>query len=208
MSELKPRFIVFEGIEGAGKSTLIRQLASLLQSQGQDIIITREPGGTDIADRIRSLLLHPGVEPLHAYTELCLLAASRAQHVQQILKPAISSHKWILCDRFTDSTLAYQGYGRGLDLDTIKAINALVCDGITPDCVVLCDVDPALAMERIKKRKKDRIERESLEFFEKVRQGYRAIAGLSAKHYVLDSNVSEKQMLATLWSYLSKDYPL
>lgn len=198
MSKLKPRFIVFEGIEGAGKSTLIRQLASYLLERRQDIVLSREPGGTAIADRIRSLLLHPGAEPMHSHTELCLIAASRSAHVQNVLKPAIASGKWILCDRFTDSSIAYQGYGRGLPIETIKTLNTLVCDGVKPDCVIVCDVDPLQAMGRIESRRKDRIEMESIEFFERVREGFLMLAQQTDSHIVLDSSRPQSEVFETL----------
>jgi dTMP kinase len=139
---------------------------------------------------------------MHPYTELCLLAASRSQHVQNVLKPAIAAKKWVLCDRFTDSSLAYQGYGRGLSLDMILSINNLVCDGVVPDAVILCDIDPEIAMDRIKKRRKDRIEKESYVFFERVRQGYLDIAAQSDRHLVIDSSVSPQKMLSTVLDYL------
>ena len=206
MSKLTPSFLVFEGIEGAGKSTLIQGLSAVLRTLGQEVLITREPGGTDLADKIRALLLSPTLESMHSYTELCLLAAARSQHVQEVLKPALAKNIWVLCDRFTDSTIAYQGYGRGIPQNIIASINTMVCDGIAPDHVIVCDVDPGLAMDRIKQRHKDRIEEENVLFFEKIRAGYLKIAQASSRHFLLDSNVSQQQMLSALLHYLHIEY--
>lgn len=202
MSALSPKFVVFEGIEGAGKSTLIRYLAKLLESFDCHVTVTREPGGTSLADDIRSMLLRTEGEQMHAHTELCLLAASRSQHVQEVLKPALASNHWILCDRFCDSSVAYQGYGRGIDRGFISKLNEFVCEGLVPDRVIICDIEPSVALERIKKRKKDRIEDENLEFFERVRAGYLEIAATSEHYHVLNASMSLSDVLDSIYQYL------
>lgn len=202
MSIKTSRFIVFEGIEGSGKSTVIRHLAMVLDRLHQDVVVTREPGGTVVADHIRSVLLHAGSEDMHPYTELCLLSASRAQHVMHVLKPAIARGAWILCDRFTDSSLAYQGYGRGIPQAAITYMNHLVTDGVQPDCVIVCDIDVEYALERIKKRRKDRIEMEDVRFFERIRQGYLEIAQDSPIHHVIDSSKGQRQVLQDVMCHL------
>lgn len=202
MSLLSPKFVVFEGIEGAGKSTMIRYLSDLLEKRHARVTVTREPGGTLIADGIRGLLLKSVSEPMHARTELCLLAASRSQHVQEILKPAIASHHWILCDRFCDSTMAYQGYGRGIDKTIIDRMNEFVCENVRPDIVFICDIDPQLALERIHMRLRDRIESETLEFFGRVRQGYLEIAKTSKRYVLIDASKSIEDISKELCNVL------
>lgn len=172
-------FIVFEGIDGAGKSHQIANTEKWLLNKGLGVTVTREPGGTVMGAKIRSLLLDPENRDMATATELMLYAADRAQHIAEVILPAIEQGKIVLCDRFTLSTLAYQGYGRGLDINLIDRLNHTATQGLTPDLTLILDIDPATARERIAKNRglaPDRLEQEKDEFFAKVRQGYLAAA--------------------------------
>jgi dTMP kinase len=176
-------FITFEGIEGCGKTTQVKLLAEELLRQGRQVTLTREPGGCAIADKIRAILLdadHAAMTPL---TELLLYAAARNQHLNDTVRPALEAGVIVLCDRFTDATIAYQGYGRGLDLDLIGRLNVLATNGLAPGLTILmdCPVEVGLcrALSRINGMhgaKEERFERESLRFHESVRAGYLALA--------------------------------
>lgn len=174
-------FITFEGIEGSGKTTQIGLLHRALVKQGWDVLLTREPGGTPTGDRIRALLLD-STSVMAATTELLLYAAARAEHVETLIRPALAAGRTVLCDRFTDATYAYQGYGRGLPLDLIEAIHALKPLAITPDRTVLFDLEPGEAIGRARRREsaktvdESRFEREGAAFHERVRRGYLEIA--------------------------------
>lgn len=175
-------FITFEGGEGTGKSTQLKALLAHLRASGWDPVETRDPGGTPIGKQIRGLLLDPAHGGMAAVSELFLYEASRAQLVHEVLRPALDAGRIVLCDRFTDSTVAYQGYGRGLDLDLIARMNALAADGLRPDLTFLLDLDPEVGLTRATQRlaqsqgRHDRIEEEVLTFHQRVRAGYRAIA--------------------------------
>jgi dTMP kinase len=180
---MKGTFITFEGTEGSGKSTQILLLANFLKSRGMRVVLTREPGGTPIGDQVRKILLDPAHTALDPKAELLLYAASRAQHLYEVILPALASGMVVLCDRFSDATLAYQGYGRGLDLEMIRALDRIVCAGTRPDLTLLFDIDAALGMARAQGRNTSRgletearFENEELAFHERVRQGYRALA--------------------------------
>lgn len=170
-------FVTFEGIEGSGKSTQMKLLCRFLKDIGIDYIATVEPGGTDIGEEIRGILLsveHSGMTPL---AELLLYAASRAQHVDEIVRPSLEKGLVVVCDRFSDSTLAYQGFGRGLDRDLIAKINDICTGGVLPDLTFLLDVDVVTGLKRNERAKKiDRFELEAVEFHNNVREGYRSIA--------------------------------
>lgn len=175
-------FVTFEGGEGTGKTTQLKALLTHLRAAGWDAVETRDPGGTPIGKQIRGLLLDPAHGGMAAASELCLYEASRAQLVHEVIRPALDAGRIVLCDRFTDSTVAYQGYGRGLDLDLIARMNALATDGLRPDLTVLLDLDPEAGLARATQRatqrqgRHDRIEEEVLAFHQRVRAGYRAIA--------------------------------
>lgn len=167
------KLIVFEGIDGAGKSSQLLSVADWLKDLGYSVLSTKEPGGSSLGSSIRNLLLSIDSGDISARAELLLYAADRAQHIDMVIKPAIERGDIVLCDRFTFSTIAYQGYGRGIDLSLINSLNDIATGGIVPDLVLWFDVSPYLAMERTKSSGKlDRIESESLEFFRKVYQGY------------------------------------
>jgi dTMP kinase len=182
---MKPRgyFITFEGPEGGGKSTQIQLLARRLETQGRTVLCLREPGGTVTGDAIRKILQQgPGGEPIAPSAELLLFAASRAQLVERMIRPALDRGDWVLCDRFFDSTTAYQGFGRGFDRGTLKTLQDLATGGLKPDLTLLLDLDVLVGLERIHRRAigseqgLDRIECEKVDFHQRVRRGYLALA--------------------------------
>ncbi|MBZ2187724.1 dTMP kinase [Alcanivorax sp. JB21] len=173
MTQAAGRFITFEGVEGAGKSSNLGWAAELLRAEGIEVTITREPGGTPLAEALRDLLLAPHEEPVAPDTELLLIFAARAQHLQQVIRPALAAGKWVLCDRFTDATYAYQGGGRGLPVDHIAALETLVQGDLRPDATFLFDIDVLTGLSRAGKRGKlDRFEQEERAFFERIRESY------------------------------------
>jgi dTMP kinase len=164
------RFITFEGIDGAGKSTHIEAVAAELRARGAKVHVTREPGGTPLAERLRDLVLH---EPMDALTETLLVFAARRDHLQRVIEPALARGETVLCDRFTDATFAYQGGGRGVDLAAILALEGWVQQGRQPDLSLWFDVAPEIAAQRrAAARQADRFEREDLAFFARVRAAY------------------------------------
>jgi dTMP kinase len=176
---VKGTFITFEGIEGSGKSTQIALLASYLIARGIRNVLTREPGGTLIGDQVRKILLDPANRSLDPTAELLLYAASRAQHLHEIILPALASGMTVLCDRFSDATLAYQGYGRGLDIELIRTLDRIVTREMRPDLTILFDIDAAMGVSRARGRNSNlgleaeaRFENEELVFHDRVRQGY------------------------------------
>ncbi len=182
-TEVMGLFITFEGIEGCGKTTQIRRLAAALRQQGHDIIETREPGGCDIADQIRAVLLDAKNSRMTSPAELLLYAAARAQHVAEVIRPALDAGKTVLCDRFCDATLAYQGYGRQLDINQITTLNDYACQGVRPDATLLLDLPVEIGLGRARQRNEqhtgpneDRFEQESLNFHQRIRQAYLRLA--------------------------------
>ena len=175
-----PPFITFEGPEGSGKSTQIRLLAERLRGAGLPVLLTREPGGTRTGEAIRRLVQHESSDAEMAdRTEALLFCASRAQLVEETIRPALARGEWVLCDRFTDSTLAYQGFGRGFSISELRALNAFATGGLTPHLTILLDIAPDEGFRRLSVRKAaeiDRIERAGLEFHERLRQGYLELA--------------------------------
>jgi dTMP kinase len=171
---LKAPFVTFEGIEGSGKTTQVRLLSEYLAEKGIAHLVTREPGGTPLADEIRSLLLSPRREPVFPEAELLLYEAARAQHVRSAILPAMASGKAVLCDRFCDATAAYQGFSRGIDGTRIEWLNAFAAAGLVPDLTFLLDIPPEEGLARVSSRGggRDRLEEESLRFHRSVRQGY------------------------------------
>ncbi|MGY1531187.1 dTMP kinase [Luteimonas sp. A649] len=187
---MHPRLVSLEGGEGAGKTTVLAALRTELEASGREVVVTREPGGTPLAEKIRDLLLHPGDESVAAETELLLMFAARAQHVRATVQPALERGAWVLCDRFTDSSYAYQGGGRGLDMDFIAALEQRVV-GIRPGLTLLLDIDVAAGRARIQGRdpRPDRIESERDAFFERVRATFLARAAAeSARFRVVDAS--------------------
>lgn len=169
----KPYFITIEGIEGTGKSTALKAVHQLLEQAGIEHIVTREPGGTQIAEELRRVILTPHDEAMCEDTELLLMFGARAQHIHQVIKPALDKGVTVLCDRFTDATYAYQGGGRGIAYHRIAEIERWVQGTLRPDLVLLLDAPVEVGLARIQKRQsKDRIEREELDFFNRVRRAY------------------------------------
>jgi dTMP kinase len=202
----KPYFITIEGIEGAGKSTAVKFIHQYLSDARIPHIVTREPGGTEIAEEIRQLLLKHYQESMAMDTELLLMFASRAQHLATVINPALQSGKWVICDRFTDATYAYQGGGRGIDMPRIAQIEQWVQKQLRPDLVLLFDVPVEIGLKRIKKRQQeDRIEQEKAQFFERIRQVYLARASDAANHYtMIDASLTWPQVRGQLEQVLEK----
>ena len=185
------RFITFEGMDGCGKTTQLRLLAGFLRGRGNQIVETVEPGGTEIGRQIRKILLDPASRAIHARTELLLYFASRAQNVEEVIRPALGAGSIVLCDRFTDSTLVYQGCGRGLDTEIVLELDRIACQGLRPDVTILIDIDLETSLARAKRRNQrtsqleSRIDEESAVFHEKTRQGYLALAATEAERFVV-----------------------
>lgn len=176
-------FITFEGVEGAGKTTQIALLQSYLEQQGHTVRVTREPGGDAVAETVRNLVLNASVTPR---AELLLFLASRAQNVEQVIRPHLRKGDTVLCDRFTDSSLAYQGHARGLGRDIVAQLNAFATDGLTPDLTILLDLPPEIGLAR--QSAHNRMEAETLEFHRRVREGFlREAENDKARFYVLDA---------------------
>lgn len=174
---MKGLFITFEGIEGSGKTTQIKRLRHWLTDRGHETVVTREPGGTVISEAIRTVLLNPDHEAMASNTELLLYSAARAQHVTEMIQPALEAGVMVLCDRFSDSTTAYQGYGRGLDRNLLERLDELATGGIQPDITLLFDLPVHNGLQRaLRGRLADRIEQESVDFHQRVRDGYLEIA--------------------------------
>ena len=169
-------FITFEGIEGCGKSTQAKLLYEELLNRGKEVILTREPGGTPSAEELREFILKEREEFFPPFSELLLYIAARGFHIENLIRPALKEGTIVICDRFSDSTVAYQGYGRGIDPRVIKEINTRATNGLNPDITFLIDLPAQEALRRIKDRRKDRIENEELEFHERVRKGFIEIA--------------------------------
>ena len=198
-------FIAFEGLDGSGKSSILQQLESLLKSLQIDFVVSREPGGTPLGDKIRDLILEKSQNPPTPRTELLLYEASRAQHVDQLIRPALEKKKWVLTDRFSASSLAFQGTARGIGWDKVEALNQFATDGLSPHLNVLLD----LSVEESEKRRKhrettsgvsaDRIESEAREFHERVRQGFLKAAQLDPQKWlVLDASKAPQVLFQEL----------
>lgn len=179
------RFITLEGIEGAGKSTVAKFVREWLEGRGKRVTLTREPGGTPLAERVRQLVLDRQGEPITPPTETLLMFAARGLHVENLIRPALARGEWVVCDRFTDATRAYQGAGRGVSREWIEALATEIQRGLTPDCTLLLDLPVSAGLERVKKRSgpapTDRFEEEPAKFFERVRDAYLDLARAEPK---------------------------
>lgn len=173
---MRGKFITVEGTDGAGKSTQIDLLVKYLQNKGFEVVVTREPGGTSISEKIREIILDVENGEMSDITEALLYAASRAQHINQKIKPAVEAGKVVICDRFVDSSIAYQGYARGLDMNLIEDVNRYAVDNMTPDATLFFDIKPEIGIARKKNvQSLDRIEKEALDFHYKVYNGYKEL---------------------------------
>jgi dTMP kinase len=196
------KLITCEGIEGSGKSTQILHLAAHLRDQGREVVVTREPGGCPIADAIRRILLDPSNQKLGATAELLLYAAARAQHVEEVIRPALAQGAIVLCDRFIDATIAYQGFGRGLDLALIQQLNQVASAGVLPDLTLLFDLPVAIGLGRALARNavamenEGRFEAESLAFHQRVRDGYLQGASQEKRFTIIDATGTPEQVTA------------
>ena len=188
---MSARFITLEGIEGAGKSTVAKFVLGWLAQHEIAGRLTREPGGTPLAERLRQLVLERGAEPLSPVTETLLMFAARDLHLQHVIRPALARGEWVVCDRFTDATRAYQGSGRGVDSRLIESLAQAVHGGLAPDCTLLLDVPVSVGLARARGRaagSSDRFEAETATFFEKVRAGYLELARREpARFHVIDA---------------------
>lgn len=197
-------FIVLEGGEGCGKSTQSRALYRHLLGDGRGAVLTREPGGTSLGERVRRHLKQPGRTPISPLAELFLIAAARAQLVNEVVSPALRAGRTVVCDRYTPSTLAYQGYGRGIDLDTLREVNGAATGGLSPDLIVLLDVPVEAGLGRKKARERDRFESESLAFHARVRRGYLEMARADQERWlVVDGRLPRKAIQAAIWERVS-----
>lgn len=197
-------FIVFEGGEGCGKSTQTRALYRRLSTDGFGAVLTREPGGTRLGERVRRHLKQTDETPISPLAELFLIASARAQLVSEIIRPELEKGKTVICDRFTPSTLAYQGYGRGLDTDAIRDVNDIATDGMSPDLIVLLDMPAEAGLSRKKSRERDRFESESLAFHSRVRRGYLDLAEADPERWlVVDGRLPRKAIESAIWERVS-----
>ena len=194
-------FITFEGIEGCGKTTQIKRLAKRMDRYGIPLITTLEPGGTRIGRDIRTILLDSQNKDLSPLAELILYAADRAQHIEEVIKPALDQEKWVLCDRFFDATVAYQGSARGLDIGLITMLNETVTQGIRPDMTFLLDCPVEVGLDRALKRiqepsqkGQDRFEREKLDFHREVRKGYLSLARNNKRFIIINATLTEVEV--------------
>ena len=193
------KFITIEGLDGCGKSTQLAKLAEVLRADGYDVLQTREPGGTPIGERIRGVLLDSRTSGLSAWAEMALMFAARAQHIEEVIRPALEAGRFVLCDRFTDSTEAYQGGGRRLGTEPVLALHRILCGDLQPDLTILMDSEVAASVERARRRNRrvadaamepaaqdeNRFEQENRAFFQRVRDAYLAIARRETSRVVI-----------------------
>ncbi|MGN7765767.1 dTMP kinase [Paenibacillus sp. P46E] len=207
-------FITLEGGDGSGKTTVLGRVAAYLQNHSMPYLITREPGGIEIAEKIRSIILDPAHTAMDARTEALLYAASRSQHLAEVVEPALKEGLTVLCDRFVDSSLVYQGYARGLGIEEVRKINQFATSGRTPDLTFYLDVDPEVGLSRIaanEEREVNRLDLESLAFHQKVRDGYcQVIKSDPERIVVLDANrpihMVEQDIVRILKERILKDF--
>jgi dTMP kinase len=194
-------FITVEGGDGAGKSTQVRLLAEYLKQMGHDLVLTREPGGSDNAERIREFLLSTPESPWSAWTEAFLIAAARREHVKELIAPSLKGGKTVLCDRFSDSTIAYQGYGRGLPLSDLDQLIQIAEQGTTPDLTIILDIDPAIAADRIAARGQEKtvFESEDMKFRMRARKGFLDLSRHEPERYrTIDASQAQDVVTAAI----------
>ncbi|HIU84218.1 MAG TPA: dTMP kinase [Candidatus Aphodousia gallistercoris] len=191
---MQGRFITFEGIDGAGKSTQIEVIHQAIKARGIEVVRTREPGGTPLSEKIRELLLTESMQP---ETETLLFFASRAEHIARVIRPAMARGAWVLSDRFTDATYAYQVGGRGFSAEKVEALEEWTHGGFQPDLTVLFDIEPQVAAERLAKaRQLDRFEKESLDFFTRVREAYLTRARQYPERFLIINSMRDKDVVS------------
>jgi dTMP kinase len=197
---MRGKFITIEGTEGVGKTTNMAYVQEMLRKEGKQVIVTREPGGTPIGEKIRELLLDARNNDLFDDTELLMMFAARAQHIHQVIEPALKAGQWVLCDRFTDATYAYQGGGRGIDRDRIALLESWVQGALRPDLILLLDIPVQTGLQRASQRSEpDRFEQEKQHFFERVRSAYLARADNDPQHYrIVDASKPLAQVQAEI----------
>lgn len=201
----KPLFITFEGGEGSGKSTLIKSIFDAFNEKEFKVFRTREPGGTDLGEQVRTLLLHQKETPIGAVSELLLFLASRAQHIEELIGPHLAKGSIVLCDRFNESTIAYQGIARGVGFERTRKLCELACGNIKPDLTFILDLDPQKGMERINKMDKewDRLEELKLSFHKKVQKGYHQLEEKEPERiHLIDATKSKEQVFQSVWEII------
>lgn len=205
------KFITFEGGEGCGKSTQVKRLKAALEAEGLEVVLTREPGGTWLSERIRTLIKDQNEDPPCDRAELLLFLAARAQLVKSVIRPALERGAWVISDRFSDSTLAYQGYGRGLPLEIIDMANKFACENLKSDLTLLLEVDPQVAASRLAGREAatnttaDRIERAGNEFHSRLRRGFAELAKQEPWRIVpIDANGTPDEVFDEVWKSLKR----
>lgn len=206
-------FITLEGVEGSGKSTEVKYLKTLFAELGIDCVFTREPGGTEIGAQMRKILLNPANKGLEPYAELLLYIGDRVQHVNEVILPALNAGKWVVCDRYFDATLVYQGYARGLDMEIMRALHAEMCHGLYPDLTILFDLEPEQGLMRawgdlsggLRGSEESRFELEKLDFHNKIRNGYLDLACKEPVRFtVIDASGTPAAVHALVSAQLSK----
>lgn len=203
------RFITIEGVEGVGKSTSIAHIEAILSRHDIQSVSTREPGGTPLAERIREILLDKEIDGMSPMTELLLMFAARAQHVEELIRPSLERGVWVVCDRFTDSTYAYQGGGRGLDMALIATLESVALADFRPDLTLILDLPVAQGMARaVRRSDKDRFESEDTAFFERVRDVFLSRAAVGDRYRVVDASGSPAEVQGRLTSIIEAEIAL
>ncbi|MGN0846909.1 MAG: dTMP kinase [Kiritimatiellia bacterium] len=199
---MRGRFITFEGPEGGGKSTHVRELAARLREEGRSVLVTREPGGTPLAEKVRGLVREELEDPPVTRGEVLLFLAARAQVVANVIRPALARGEWVICDRFADSTFAYQGYGRGIDVGLLRQLNDFATEGLVPDLTILLDVPPEVSRARLAERQAatatvaDRIELAGREFHRRLRDGFLELARAEPERFVVIDSSGEREAVS------------
>ena len=204
---MQGKFISLEGVEGAGKTTLIQSLQQHLESDGIRVLVTREPGGTELSESIRDLLLNPQIQSMHSDTELLLMFAARQEHIEQRIKPALKKGWWVISDRFVDSSFAYQGFGRGLSLSRIQELSDWALGEFHADLTLLLDLSVETGLERVRQRQQraDRFEQEKMDFFQRIREGFLHLQQ-KAPHRIkrIDAEQNAQMVLSQALHYLNE----